>query len=141
MKFERDAPVHKIPGADGKKSIREAILFVFTGALNTLIGYGFFFLLVTLSVPYTTAYTVSTIAGVVINYFTYSGLVFKKRGRREALLFAVVYAIIYFVGIALLRALVGAGFEPRVAGALNVLPTTVLSFALQKAIVFGRLWK
>lgn len=119
-----------------KHNLKQILLFLLTGGLNTLLGYGVFFLFVTVNVPYQIAYTLSTIVGVAINYYTYSGIVFKRRGKREAVLFVASYGITYIVGLFALRTLILMRIETRIAGAINIVLTAGVSFVLQKTIVF-----
>jgi len=54
--------------------------FIAVGLLNTVVGYAIYGILILLNVPYLAALLVSTIAGVIFNYFSIGRLVFKSRG-------------------------------------------------------------
>lgn len=120
----------------GRSVVAQVARFIFAGIINTLVGYGIYFILVTFAIPYLLAFTISTILGVLFNYLTYSRFVFKRRGRKEAFLFAILYIVNYLVGLELLHMLVWAKLDPRLAGAFNMVIISALSYILQKKIVF-----
>lgn len=77
--------------------------FILTGVINTIFSYIIFALLLSLNIQSEYALLFSTIAGVIFNYFSYKGVVFKKKTSGIGFLRHIVtYSIIYFVNLGML---------------------------------------
>jgi putative flippase GtrA len=121
-----------------RSGIVQVALFLAAGAVNTVFGYGIYYLLLFAGLVYLLAYTVSTILGIAFSYFMYSRFVFKDKGATKAIKFFILYGLNYVLGLGLLRLLVGAGVDPRLAGAINILVISASSFFAQKTMIFIR---
>lgn len=79
------------------------IRFILIGVLNTIFSYIIFALLVYLEVKVKYALIFSTVAGVIFNYFSYKGVVFKKKASAASFIKHIsAYCVIYFLNIQIL---------------------------------------
>lgn len=122
--------------SNGARTWAELWRFGWVGLLNTAFGYGCYAGLLWLGLPYTGAAVLSTVMGVLFNYFTSGRLVFRSRVRGRLPRFALSYGLILLVNLAVLKGLVNAGVSAYVAGLLMILPSSILAFLLQKLFVF-----
>ena len=110
--------------------------FLAVGAVNTLFGYGIYALLITVGLHYAIAALCSTVLGVVFNFKTTGILVFRSRRNALIVRFALVYAVIYGCNVAGLWLLTSIHTGAIVAGAILALPLAVLSYTLNRSLVF-----
>lgn len=110
--------------------------FLAVGILNTLFGYSLYALLIYLGLEYTYALLFATIAGVLFNFHTIGRLVFQSRDKRLIGKFFAVYAITFCGNLLLIKLMVRFGLSAYLAGAFAIIPTTILSFLLNKFFVF-----
>jgi putative flippase GtrA len=115
---------------------RRFIKFLFVGGLNTVFGYGMYALFTYLGFHYSLASLFSTIIGVLFNFITVGQLVFHNKNKRLLIKFAGVYVVIYLLNLLGLRVLHVLHFNLYLAGALLVLPLALLSYGMNKKIVF-----
>jgi putative flippase GtrA len=113
------------------------VRFLFVGTLNTVVGYAAYALLLYLGLPFTAASLGALLLGILFSFRTHGALVFGNRDGRLIFRFAGCWGIIYLVNIALIGALVRLGLGDYVAGALTMLPVALLSYLMQKFLVFG----
>ena len=113
------------------------IRYLVVGAVNTLVGYGIFAILILLDVPYAIAGLVSTVAGVLFNFKSYGIFVFRSRDNRKIFRFFAVYLISYCIGLIPLEWAERNGVSLLLVGALMLLPMAVISFLLNKKLVYG----
>lgn len=116
---------------------KEILRFFVVGAINTLFSYIVYALLVVIGFHYTLATLISTVLGVVFNFFTTGRIVFRSLDRRRFFCFVLVYTFTYFVNILLLRWLVDElAMDKLIAGALVTLPVALLSYFLNSKWTF-----
>jgi putative flippase GtrA len=112
------------------------VRFLFVGALNTVVGYTAYALLLYLGLPYAAASLGALLLGILFSFRTHGALVFGNRDGRLIFRFAACWGIIYLVNIALIGGLTRLGLSDYVAGGLAMLPVAVLSYVAQKFLVF-----
>lgn len=111
--------------------------FFVVGAINTLFSYLVYALLILLGMHYSLATLISTVLGVIFNFFTTGRIVFRSMDNKRFIMFVLVYAFTYFVNILLLSWLVdGASMDELLAGALVTLPVALLSYSLNSKLTF-----
>ncbi|MEI7723915.1 MAG: GtrA family protein [Bacteroidota bacterium] len=115
---------------------RQFILFLFVGLLNTGFGYGLFALLIFFKVHYALASLVSTILGIIFNFKTTGVIVFKNHNNILIFRFFMAYGITYLVGLGFLYVTNSFTINNYIAGAVWLLPGAIISYFLQKSIVF-----
>ena len=69
-------------------------LFLVVGGINTILGYAVFALLIYLGLHYALAVIIGTIVGILFNFKTTGGIVFKSKDNRLIFKFFAVYGII-----------------------------------------------
>lgn len=113
-----------------------SLRFIIVGAINTAFGYGVYVLLVLATIPYQLATILSTILGIIFNFFTTGRIVFNNTDLRKVVSFFAAYFVVLIINLVLLTALVEAGFS-KFFSPVAVLPVCVLvSFLLNKHFVF-----
>ena len=117
---------------------RQFVLFLAVGGLNTAVGYGLFVLLLHAGLHYSFASLLATVAGIGFNFKTTGRIVFRSRDNRLLLRFVAVYAATYLLNLLGLRLLTASGMRAAWAGALLLLPIALLTFFLQRGLVFPR---
>lgn len=121
--------------------IKQLSKFSFVGVLNTIVGYGAFFICLTWF-DYMVSLIISHIIGVTHSYIWNKYWTFKSDGIqiKEFVKFNSVYAIVFIVNAIALFFLVGTlKFDPRISQ-LFVLPViTIISFTGHKYWSFS--WK
>ena len=114
------------------------VLFFLVSGINTVFGYGLFALFLYLGLSYSIALLISTIAGVFFNFKTIGNLVFKAHDNRLIVKFFGVYALTYCCNLSCLYVLTNLGINAYISGALLAIPIGILSFVLNKILVFNR---
>jgi len=78
--------------------------FLFTGVLNTIFSYTFFAFLIFLKIDIYASLFISTIIGIIFNYFTFGNLVFKaKQNFSNFIKFIIVYFLSFIINTYLLN--------------------------------------
>ena len=133
--------------------------FLFVGALNTAVGYGFFLFFIWIGLPRALSLLLSNVFGVAFNYKTTGVLVFQNKQNSLMLRFFGVYAFVYLINLAELWFLAQSGLysaildwhlldfidnftlsEAKMGDAIGqaivVLPNSVVTFLLSRRFVF-----
>lgn len=112
--------------------------FCFVGILNTIVGYGAFFILVNYFY-YLLALLIAHIIGVVHSFFWNKYWIFRTQSINpgEFLKFNVIYIIVFIVNAAALFISVDLiSLDPRLAQLILLPVITVISFSGQKLWTF-----
>lgn len=112
------------------------VRFLLVGGLNTAFGYGVYALSLYLGAHYAVAATLSTVLGVLFNFFTTGTLVFGQRDPARLHRFVAVYGVTWAVGVLALKVASALGIDLYVAGLVLLLPSAGLSFLLLRTFVF-----
>lgn len=123
-----------------KKALNENqtfIKFIFIGIINTIFGYGIYLLFLLIGFNFVIAALLSTILGIIFNFFTTGRFVFKSTNNYLILKFVIVYIFIYLFTISGLSILYLYGISYEIGGALMLAPNALLSFFLNKRLVFN----
>jgi putative flippase GtrA len=114
---------------------RRFLRFLAVGGLNTMVGYLIFvgLILVGLTVP--AAIALATVLGVLFNYLSTGGIVFRdKPGRLWR--FALVYLAQVGLNITGVTALERAGVHPAIGGFIVLPVLVVFTFFAMRRFVF-----
>jgi putative flippase GtrA len=114
------------------------IRFLVVGGINTLFGYGLFALFLFLHLHYAIASLLSTIVGVLFNFKTTGRLVFQSNDNRLIVRFFAVYGMVYVLNVLLLKGFKWMGLNLYISGAILILPLAVVSYLLNKRLVFKK---
>jgi len=112
--------------------------FLFVGGINSLFGYSIFsvFILIMGQNHYAIALLIATIIGVLFNFFTTGRIVFKNKDQKLLIKFFGVYGITYLVNLLFLKIFNNHHVNMLIAGAILILPIAVLSYFLNRTLVF-----
>lgn len=111
-------------------------VFLLVGILNTIVGFGFYALFLALGMHYVAAVLFSTCCGVLFNYFSTGKLVFAKNNNSKIVHFFMAYALVYFINIGAIKALLLLGFDKYSAFFISAPVLALISFSLMKWFVF-----
>ena len=115
----------------------KVVRFFIVGGINSLFGYGVFFLLVWAGLPYPAGVViVGTIIAICFNFNSYGRLVFHNKNYKLIWKFCLVYIVMAFFGQFLLSFLEHLEVNKYLSGALLVVPSGLLNFVLNKTFVF-----
>ncbi len=115
----------------------QVVRFIAVGVLNTGFSYGIYSLGLACGLPYALANLIALVAGILFSFRTQGALVFHNRETRLLGRFALFWLIMFGLNTGLIALFMQAGFNAYAAGALALLPMTVLSYFVQKFMVFG----
>ena len=110
--------------------------FLLVGGLNTLFGFVAYSLLALTNLPTWAVLIASNIAGMVFNFFTTGGLVFRDLGANRMPRFILCYVLVFLIYLGLLQS-----FSSILGGristmAIIVLPMAALTYFIQSRFVF-----
>jgi putative flippase GtrA len=128
--------MRSIPLSAGDHPLAQLIRFGISGVLNTLFGYGLFLLLLKCGMSAGAALIIVPLAAIVFNFQTSKRLVFQSVDRGLLLRFALVYLALLAINYALFIALRWGGLADWAAQGVLVLPVALLSFIVQRTVVF-----
>lgn len=113
--------------------------FILVGMLNTLFGYSMFAAFIYCGLHYVLACFLATCIGVVFNFLTMGKLVFRQDSSHLFWRFVAIYAFVYCVNVSLLK--LGTFFFQNIYinGAMGAPIIAMISYTLNKYIVFGRM--
>jgi putative flippase GtrA len=110
--------------------------FLVVGGVNTIFGYLVYASFILLNLHYSLALLISTIIGVIFNFFTTGRIVFDNRRPSLILKFFAVYVVYYLLNLGALKLLTSQGISSLVSGAIAVLPMACVSYLLNRTFVF-----
>lgn len=112
--------------------------FLVVGLINTLVGYSIYAALLFVRTPYLLALILSTIAGVIFNYFSTGRLVFRSQaGWAGFFKFVAAYGVVYLANATVLTALIRlAGVNAYIAQIVCLPASVLLSWSLMNRWVF-----
>ncbi len=116
----------------------QIIRFIAVGTINTAFSYGLYAFFLFIGFNYAIANLLALLLGIVFSFKTQGRFVFSNTDNRLFLRFVLGWAIIYLATILLIGQLVAQGLNAYLAGALALPFSTVLSYLVQKHLVFSK---
>ena len=113
------------------------IRFLAIGTVNTGFSYAVYAGLVFAGLNYALSNLGALLLSILFSFRTQSTFVFGRGGRRVFLRYLLVWAVIYCMNVAIIAGLLKLGMSSYGAGALAIVPVTVISYFLQKLLVFS----
>ncbi len=110
--------------------------YAFVGILNTAFSYALFSLLIKIDLQYYSAAIICSLCSILFNFKTIGHLVFKNTDKKLLYKFFIVYAITTSLNIFLLDVQLKLNINIYIASAILLMPLGLLSFALNKILVF-----
>jgi len=117
---------------------RQFCLFIAVGVLNTVFGYSVFSLFIFCGLHYIWAAFFGTCLGIIFNFRTIGGIVFKNHNYRLFFKFLCVYGFLYVINITLIKLTLFITSNVYIAGAIAVVICALISYVLNKHLVFAR---
>jgi putative flippase GtrA len=114
----------------------QIIRFFIVGVVNTAFSYFIYSVGLFFSLHYTIASLIALISGILFGFKTHGTLVFSNHDNRRLFHYFFSWFLIYFFNIAIIGVIVNTGFSALIAGAVALIPVTVISFLIQKFFVF-----
>lgn len=114
------------------------LLFLLVGGVNTFFGYGIFALFIFCGMHYMIAALLSTIMGILFNFKSTGGIVFKNNDNGLIFKFFSVYAITFVLNVLLLKFALYSNFNIYIASFAITIPMAFVSYLLQRNLVFRR---
>jgi putative flippase GtrA len=114
--------------------------FIFIGFLNTMFGYCVYVLLIFLGLSFVLALLISTVSGVIFNYFTFGYLLFNVRGNLESFIkFIFTYFFVYLLNVSFLHILINMlNINSYLSQFLFIIPAAAISWFLMNYWVFKK---
>src|SRR5690242_9298291 len=106
--------------------------------MNTAFSYLVYALALLVGLNYALASLIAVVAGVFFSFRTQGTLVFGNADNRLLGRFAICWAVIYGANVLLIKTIMLLGANPYVAGAAALAPITIVSYFVQKFVVFRR---
>lgn len=113
------------------------IKFLLVGGLNSLFGLATYALVLKLGQPVWLSLLAGNLAGIVFNFFTTGGLVFRSLDIRRAPRFVLAYLCVYGLNLASVHWLSPHCGGALIAQVILTLPLAVLSYVLMSRFVFA----
>lgn len=111
--------------------------FIVAGAINSFFGFAVYSASVLVGLPVWGALVVGNIAGVVFNFFTIGGYVFRSLVLTRLPRFATAYLFVYVINLKLIDWLSIWVTGSILAQGILTLPMALFSYFLMKKFVFA----
>lgn len=113
----------------------DVVRFLVSGGFNTVVTYGLYLLLLNV-LSYTTSYTITYVAGIVLAYSLNRYFVFKShQGIKSVALFPLVYLAQYLTSLLILWLWVEKlGWDSRTAPLIAIAITVPMTFIFSKYV-------
>lgn len=113
------------------------IRFVLVGCINTGFSYGLYALFLWSGLNFAVANGLAFVISLFFSFRTQGTLVFRNPNAKLLVRFVMIWSVVYVLNIALISGLMRAGMSAYLAGAVALVPITLMSYLLQKFAVFG----
>jgi|SRR5215204_257750 len=110
--------------------------FLVVGGIGTLFSYGIYAFLLFCGLNYALSNLAALIAGILFSFKAQGRFVFLSGDNSLIWRFALCWGLIYAANVAFLRQAIHMGMDRYVAGAVAIPPIAVLSFVVQRYVVF-----
>ena len=114
--------------------------FILIGLLNTMFGYSAYALLVFLGLSFALALLISTVSGIIFNYFTFGQLFFNIGVNLENFIkFIITYLFVYLLNVSFLHLMINIwSVNSYLSQFLFLIPASAISWLLMNYWVFKR---
>jgi putative flippase GtrA len=119
-----------------EQELQRIARFLLVGGINTVFGYAIYAGLVLLTGKITLSLLISSIAGIIFNFYTTGKIVFKSSDKSLFWLFLAVYGVIFLCNLVSLKYLLFLGFGPLLAQIILLPIIAAITYVLQKKFVF-----
>lgn len=116
----------------------QLLRYFIAGALNTLFAYSIYALAIFIGLHYSVAVFFGGVVPVFTGYHAQRRYVFMCETGNHLPRFLAVFVVVYIVNVLILKILLARGLsgDEYLSGALAMIPSVLLGFALNKYLVF-----
>jgi len=118
--------------------IWQFIVFLIVGGINTIFGYSIFALLIFLKLHYVIAVVISTILGVIFNFFTMRSFVFTADKSNTFIRFIILNIFLCITNIGIIKIMYFFCNNLYFNGAISIALLSIFSFMINKYYVFRK---
>lgn len=120
-----------------REQVLQVARFLVVGVFNTGFSYAVYAVLLWVGLNFVLANLVAVLLGILFSFRTQGRFVFRNTDKRLIFRFAGCWGAIFLINIGLIALLMRAGLNSYWAGAVALVPITVISYFAQKVLVFG----
>lgn len=113
------------------------IRFVLVGCINTGFSYGLYALFLWCGLNFVVSNGLAFVISLLFSFRTQGTLVFRNPDSSLLMRFVMIWSVVYVLNIAFISGLMRLGIGAYLAGAVALVPITLMSYLLQKFAVFG----
>jgi len=125
-----------VPDLSTRAGRRRYLRFAIVGLFNTAFGYGLYLGLLWLGLPYWLAWGGALVAALAVGFVLSGRFVFGPAHPARFILYVLAWIAIYALNLLLIEGLFLVGIGPALAPILILPVNVVLSYAVQKRIVY-----
>jgi putative flippase GtrA len=116
--------------------------FILIGLLNTMFGYSAYALLIFFGLSFALALLISTVSGIIFNYFTFGQLFFNIGVNLENFIkFIITYLFIYLLNVSFLHLMINIwNVNSYMSQFLFLIPAAAISWLLMNYWVFKEVY-
>jgi len=116
--------------------------FILIGLLNTMFGYSAYALLIFFGLSFALALLISTVSGIIFNYFTFGQLFFNIGVNLENFIkFIITYLFIYLLNVSFLHLMINIwSVNSYLSQFLFLIPAAAISWLLMNYWVFKEVY-
>lgn len=120
-----------------REQVLQVARFLVVGVFNTGFSYAVYAVLLWVGLNFVLANLGAVLLGILFSFRTQGRFVFMNTDKRLIFRFAGCWGAIFLVNIGLIALLMRSGLNSYWAGAIALVPITVISYFAQKVLVFG----
>jgi len=113
------------------------VRFLVVGLGNTIFSYTVFAAFIWLGFPYKYASLLSLVLGIFFSFYMQRRWVFRRAQPAAIYKFILTWCLLYGLNVLIISFLISKNLNAYLAGAIAVIPVTLLSFFILKLAVFG----
>lgn len=114
------------------------IRYVLVGIGNTAFSYGIYAAFIFIGFEYRIASLLALFLGIVFSFVTQGKVVFKNATRITFSKFLMAWILIYILNISIISLLMKVSMSAYLAGAIAIVPVTLVSYFILKFAVFAQ---
>ncbi|WP_374246050.1 GtrA family protein [Zoogloea sp.] len=119
-----------------RSSFAQFVRFGVSGVVNTAVSYVTYVLLLQVGLNFAIANLISLVVGMAVSFYNQGRFVFGNGSLDRLPRFVLLWSVLYPINILLISVFMNMGFGAAVAGAIALVPMTLLSFFGQRHLVF-----
>jgi len=113
-----------------------SLRFLIIGIANTCFSTLLFMILLYVGFGVVVGSALALALGVLFSYYTQGTIVFRHKSLGAFVRFVLAWIVIYLANLGEIRIFQHLGFNKYLAGTMATVPTTVVSYFVQKLLVF-----